>query len=140
MPDVHIITGLTDLVNPFQALSKVVLQKSLREGFGLTITEALWKGTPVVAGNGGGIRLQIEDGVGGFLVNSIEECSEKVDYLLNHEDVRLALGETGRERVRSKFLTPRLLRDELLLVRSLLEREQAPSLVPASYHDSLAVS
>ena len=133
VPDVHIITGLTDLVNPFQALSKVVLQKSLREGFGLTVAEALWKRTPVVARNVGGIRLQIEDGVGGFLVDSVEECSQKVDYLLSHEDVRLALGEAGRERVRSQFLTPRLLRDEMLLVKSLLESEQASSRIPASH-------
>ena len=120
VPDVKIITDLTDLVNPFQALSQVVLQKSTREGFGLTVAEALWKGTPVVAGNVGGIRLQIVDGAGGFLVNSVEECAAKVDYLLLNEDERIALGNAGRERVRAKFLMPRLLRDELTLVKTLL--------------------
>lgn len=118
--DVHIITGLTDLVNPFQALSDVVLQKSTREGFGLTVTEALWKGTPVVAGNVGGIRLQVLDGVGGFLVEGSEECAERTDYLLNHETERIKLGETGREHVRKNFLIPRLLRDELRLINELL--------------------
>ena len=120
VPDVNIITDLTDLVNPFQALSQVILQKSTREGFGLTVTEALWKGTPVVAGNVGGIRLQIVDGAGGFLVSSVEECAAKVDYLLLNEDERIALGKAGRERVRAKFLLPRLLRDELALMRTLL--------------------
>ena len=124
VPDLHIITGLTDLVGPFQAQSKVILQKSLREGFGLTATEALWKGTPVVAGNVGGLRLQVSDGVGGFLVDSVEECAEKVDYLLTHEDERVALGKTGRERVRAQFLLPRLLRDEFKLLHGLLSGEE----------------
>ena len=131
LPDVHIITDLTDLVSPFQALSKVVIQKSLREGFGLTVTEALWKGTPVVAGKVGGIPLQIVDGVGGFLVESIEECAQKLDYLLGNEGERVALGEAGREHVRSNFLMPRLLRDELQLVGGLLESKGTPELIPA---------
>ena len=121
MPDIHIITGLTDLVNPFQSLSRVVLQKSVREGFGLTVSEALWKGTPVVAGNVGGIRLQIVDGVGGFLVDSVKECVRRVHYLLTHEQERLALGEAGREHVRRSFLLPRLLRDELDLLQELID-------------------
>ncbi len=123
VPDVNIITDLTDLVNPFQALSQVILQKSTKEGFGLTVTEALWKGTPVVAGNVGGIRLQIVSGEGGFLVNSVEECAAKVDYLLSNEDERVALGKAGRERVRAKFLLPRLLRDELAIVKTLAGSE-----------------
>ena len=122
VPDVHIITGLTDMVNPFQTMSKVILQKSLREGFGLTVTEALWKGTPVVAGNAGGIRLQVMDGVGGFRVDSTSDCAARVDYLLNHEDERVALGESGKEHVRANFLLPRLLRDELSLMRRVVNR------------------
>ena len=120
MADVHIITDLTDMVNPFQATSRVVLQKSIREGFGLTVTEALWKGTPVVAGNVGGIRLQVKNGVGGFLVDSVEECAERTDYLLTHETERRALGGAGKEHVRENFLMPRLLRDELELLKGLL--------------------
>ena len=124
VPDVHIITGLTDLVGPFQSQSKVILQKSLREGFGLTATEALWKGTPVVAGNVGGLRLQVSNDVGGYLVDSVEQCAEKVDYLLNHEEERVALGASGRERVRTQFLLPRLLRDELKLMNGLLGKDK----------------
>ena len=130
LPDVHFITGLTDMVNPFQSLSRVVIQKSVREGFGLTVSEALWKGTPVVAGNVGGIRLQIADGIGGFLVDSVEECADRVDYLLRHDEERLALGEAGREHVRLNFLLPRLLRDELNVVHHLLEgKSDSPRLL-----------
>lgn len=123
IPDLHIITGLTDLVGPFQAQSKVILQKSLREGFGLTATEALWKSTPVVAGNVGGLRLQVSNDVDGYLVDSIEECAEKVDYLLTHEKERVEFGTAGRELVRKEFLLPRLLRDELKLMDGLLNGE-----------------
>lgn len=108
-----IITGLTDLVGPFQALSAAVIQKSIREGFALTVTEALWKGVPVVGGAVGGIRLQIGGGVGGFLVTSVAECADKLDYLLSNDEERAALGSSGKEHVRRNFLIPRLLRDEL---------------------------
>ncbi|MHB1244516.1 MAG: glycosyltransferase, partial [Gaiellaceae bacterium] len=79
-PLIHVFTNLTGVgnieVNAFQRLSDVVVQKSLREGFGLVVSEALWKGTPVVAGRAGGIPLQLADGVGGVLVESIEECAQ----------------------------------------------------------------
>lgn len=120
LTDVHIITNLTDLVSPFQQPSQLVLQKSLREGFGLTVTEALWKGTPVVAGKVGGICLQIMDGVGGFLVDSVEECADRVGYLLRNEGERRRLAEAGRDHVRSNFLLPRLLYDEPTLALGLL--------------------
>ena len=119
-PDVHIILGLTDLVGPFQQMSTVVLQKSLKEGFGLTATEALWKGTPVIAGNVGGLRLQVSDGIGGYLVDSVEECAERVDFLINNRTEREALGAAGKEHVRTHFLLPRLLRDEMRLLHQLL--------------------
>ena len=132
-PDVHIILGLTDLVGPFQQMSAVVLQKSLKEGFGLTATEALWKGTPVIAGNVGGLRLQVKDGVGGFLVDSVEECAERVDFLLNHNAERETLGAAGRDHVRKQFLLPRLLRDEMRLLHNLLNSNghAAPDWRPA---------
>ena len=82
----HVFTNLVGVgnveVNAFQALSKIVIQKSLREGFGLVVAEALWKGTPVVAGRAGGIPLQMADGTGGMLVDSVEECARAMVALL----------------------------------------------------------
>jgi len=123
-PGVHIFTNLTGVrnleVNAFQRLSDVVIQKSLREGFGLVVSEALWKGTPVVAGRAGGIPLQLQDGEGGFLVDSVEECAEQTLWLLRHPEEGRALGAIGREVVREKFLLMRLIADELYLYSSLL--------------------
>jgi trehalose synthase len=123
-PSVHVFTNLTGVgnieVNAFQRLSDVVVQKSLREGFGLVVSEALWKGTPVVAGRAGGIPLQLQDGVGGFLVDSVEACAERIVWLLRHPDQARALGAAGRERVRDHFLLTRLLADDLRLYGSLL--------------------
>jgi len=84
-----------------------VLQKSLREGFGLTVSEAMWKGTPVIGGNVGGIRYQIEDGVNGFLVSSIEQAATRIVQLLKDKKLRDQMGERARETVREKFLLPR---------------------------------
>lgn len=122
--DLHIFTNLTGVgaheVNCFQRVADVVVQKSIREGFGLVVSEALWKGTPVVAGNTGGIPLQMQNGIGGFLVDSIEECAERVAYLLTHSDEAESVARKGWGRVRDSFLMPRLLRDELKLVQSIL--------------------
>lgn len=99
------LDGVADLeVNAFQRISDVVLQKSIKEGFGLTVTEALWKETPVVGGNVGGIKLQIENGVNGFLVDSIEEAAEKVIYLLKNPKKAKKMGKKGREKVKAEFL------------------------------------
>jgi len=106
-------------VNAFQAMSDVVIQKSTREGFGLVVTEALWKGTPVVGGNVGGIPLQVLDGETGFLVDSVETCAEKTLYLLQHPDEARRMGEQGREHVRKNFLSTRHLRDYLQLFTDL---------------------
>lgn len=121
--DVHTnLTGVGNIeVNAFQRLSSVVIQKSLREGFGLVVSEAMWKGTPVVAGRAGGIPLQVSDGVGGFLVDSIEQCAAKTLELLKHPEEAKAIGAKGHHVVRQKFLLPRLLADELKLVADLLE-------------------
>jgi trehalose synthase len=97
----------TALVNALQTRAAVVLQKSLREGFGLTVAEAMWKGTPVIGGNVGGIRYQIENGVNGFLVSSIEEAAECIVRLLKDEKLREAIGQKARETVREKFLLTR---------------------------------
>ena len=106
------------LVNALQSRSTVVLQKSLREGFGLTVSEAMWKGTPVIGGNVGGIRDQIEDGVNGFLVSSIEEAAERIIQLVNDESLREQMGERARETVRQKFLMTRYLEQYLDLFNS----------------------
>lgn len=97
----------TALVNALQTRAAVVLQKSLREGFGLTVAEALWKGTPVIGGNVGGIRYQIEDGVNGFLVSSVEEAAERIVQLVKNKKLRDEMGGKARETVREKFLLPR---------------------------------
>jgi trehalose synthase len=85
----------------------------VREGFGLLVSEALWKGRPVVAGNVGGIPLQITDGATGFLVNTLQECIEKLGLLLRDPDEADAMGARGVEHVRRNFLTTRYLRDYL---------------------------
>jgi trehalose synthase len=122
---VHIFTNLVGVgnveVNAFQALSRVVIQKSLREGFGLVVAEALWKGTPVVAGRAGGIPLQMADGTGGLLVDSVEACARAMVDLLGDPGRARELGSSGRERVRRHFLIPRMLLDELSLMRRLAE-------------------
>jgi trehalose synthase len=123
---IHVFTNLVGVgnieVNAFQALSKVVVQKSLREGFGLVVSEALWKGTPVVAGRAGGIPLQMADGTGGLLVENVEECARAMVALLQDPDRARALGNSGRERVRRQFLIPRLVLDELSLMQRLAAR------------------
>jgi trehalose synthase len=103
----------------FQEASVVVVQKSTREGFGLVVAEALWKGKPVVGGNVGGIPLQVIDGQTGYLVDSIEACAARILELLNEPDRGRALGEKGREHVRRGFLTTRLLHDYLELFNAL---------------------
>jgi trehalose synthase len=108
----------TALVNALQSRSAVVVQKSIREGFGLTVTEAMWKGTPVVGGNVGGIKHQIEDGVTGYLVSSVEEAAQRIAQLLKDEELRRAMGKRARESVRERFLMIRLLEQYLDLLGS----------------------
>ncbi len=118
-PDIHILNNFNNVgaieVNAFQSQADVVIQKSTREGFGLTVSEALWKGRPFIGGNVGGIPLQVQDGQTGFLVNSPEECADRSLRILREPDLGKQLGRTGKEHVRAHFLTPRLLRDWLRL-------------------------
>jgi trehalose synthase len=109
----------TALVNALQTRAAVVLQKSLREGFGLTVAEAMWKGTPVIGGNVGGIRYQIEDGVNGFLVSSVEETAERMVELLKDKELRNEMGHKARETVRKNFLLTRYLEQHLDLFGTL---------------------
>jgi trehalose synthase len=122
-PDIHILTNFQDVgpvaVNAFQRASDVAVQKSIREGFGLTVAEAMWKERPVIGGDAGGIRLQIEDGVTGYLVSSPEECANRLVELLRDEELRNRMGRAGRDRVRRLFLTLRELTDYLTLLASL---------------------
>jgi trehalose synthase len=106
------------LVNALQRKAAVVLQKSLREGFGLTVTEAMWKGTPVIGGNVGGIRYQINDGSNGFLVDSVEQAGERIAQLLKDGKLREQLGREAKETVRRNFLMTRLMEQYIDLFNS----------------------
>jgi trehalose synthase len=121
--DVHLLTNLNGVgdneVNAFQRASRVVLQKSTREGFGLTVTEALWKEVPVVGGNVGGIPLQVINEKNGFLVNSVEEAAEKTLYILRNPAEGIRMGKEGRNHVLKNFLITRHLEDYLRLFSSL---------------------
>jgi trehalose synthase len=112
-------------VNALQRGSDVVMQKSVREGFGLVVTEAMWKAQAVVGGDVGGIPLQITDGQTGFLVRSVEECAERVIYLLRHREEAAKMGERAREHVRRNFLVPRHLKNYLQLFTKLTSATQS---------------
>lgn len=118
-PDIHILKDLSDKeVNAFQRISDIVLQKSRREGFGLTVSEALWKGTPVIGGNAGGIPLQVRDE--NLLVDSCEECAQKIVDLFQDKE-RLEDGSANTEHIRDNFLITRHLLDYLKLFKDLKE-------------------
>ncbi|MCY1014561.1 glycosyltransferase [Pyxidicoccus sp. MSG2] len=106
----------TSFVNALQRRAAVVMQKSLREGFGLTVSEAMWKRTPVIGGNVGGIRYQIDDGENGFLVSSVEEAADRMVRLLSDEGLRRRMGEAAHEKVRQNFLMTRYLEQYLDLM------------------------
>ena len=106
------------LVNALQRHSAVVLQKSIREGFGLTVTEAMWKGAAVIGGDVGGIRRQIKDGENGFLVKTVDQAAERIVQVLRDPNLRERLGSCARETVRQNFLMSRLLEDWLDLLAS----------------------
>jgi trehalose synthase len=108
----------TALVNALQSQAAVVLQKSLREGFGLTVAEAMWKGTPVIGGNVGGIRYQIQDGINGFLVSSIEQAAARIAQLIKDTQLREEMGKRAKEVVKKRFLLTRLLEQYLDLFGS----------------------
>ena len=109
----------TALVNALQTRAAVVMQKSLREGFGLTVAEAMWKGTPVIGGNEGGIRYQIKNGVNGFLVSSVAEAAQRIVELLSDKNLRDEMGRKARETVRRSFLLTRYLEQHLDLFDAL---------------------
>jgi len=119
-PDIHLYfdpsempVSVDEVVNAVQMASKVLMQKSTREGFGLTVTEGMWKGKPVIGGDAGGIRVQINNGVSGFLVSSPEECAQRLVELLQDEALSARIGVAAKESVRQLFLLPRLALDYL---------------------------
>jgi trehalose synthase len=122
-PDIKILNNMNNVgaieVNAFQSQSDVVIQKSTREGFGLTVTEALWKARPFVGGDVGGIPLQVHDGDTGFLVESADDCAVRSLEILREPELGKRLGRAGKEHVRVNFLTPRLLRDWLRIFEGL---------------------
>lgn len=119
-PDLYVFTNVAGVgsmeVNLFQRGCDVVIQKSLREGFGLVVSEALWKEKPIVAGRAGGIPMQFPPGFERYLIDNVEDCAQRIVHLLNHLGERGEFGRAGRERVRAQFLLPRLARDELRLI------------------------
>ncbi len=125
--DVHILMLPSDAhveINALQRAADIVLQKSVREGFGLTVTEALWKGKPVIGGDVGGIRLQVIDHHTGFLVNTPEGAALRIRYLLHQPESMRAMGVKAREFVRENFLITRHLREYLTLMVALLHGAQ----------------
>jgi trehalose synthase len=122
-PDIHVVLLPPDAhreINALQRRADLVIQKSLREGFGLTVTEALWKGKPVIGGEAGGITLQVVNYHTGFLVNTPEGAAFRIRYLLNRPDSLAEMGAKGRQFVRENFLLTRHLREYLTLMLALL--------------------
>jgi trehalose synthase len=132
-PDIFILSNMNNVgaveVNAFQVHARAVLQKSIREGFGLTVTEALWKSRPTIAGRVGGIVAQIDDGRTGWLVDSIDECAAACLEVLGDGTAARSRALHGKEDVRRRFLTPRLLRDWLVLFNLLAGNDTGGSSV-----------
>ncbi|MFA5653657.1 MAG: glycosyltransferase, partial [Desulfomonilia bacterium] len=123
-PDILVLFQPTDLeVNALQRAADIIVQKSTREGFGLTVTEGMWKGKPVIGGAVGGIPAQIIHGETGYLVNSPEGAAYRIRYLLSHPRVGSVMGARGREHVRYNFLITRHVRDYLLLMLHMMHNE-----------------
>jgi trehalose synthase len=121
-PDIHILLlpPFSDReINALQRSASVILQKSLKEGFGLTVSESMWKGKPVIGGAVGGIPLQIIHGINGFLVHSVEGAAFRTRQLLNNPEMARAMGEKAKEHARTNFLITRQVRDYLSVWHSL---------------------
>lgn len=123
-PDIHVLLLPPDAhrtINALQCLADIIVQKSIREGFGLTVAEGLWKGKPVIGGDVGGIRLQVISHYTGYLVNSPEGTAHRIRYLLHHRDKMRQLGKAAKEFVRENFLLTRHIREYLTLYLYLLK-------------------
>ena len=122
--DVHVLTGYSGRLGNLELgalnqLSRLAVRLSLREGFGLAASEALWRGTPVVGGGEGGTRLQVRDGIDGYLVDGSAEMARRIVELVRDPGLAIELGRAGRERVRERFLITRALEDELRMLGTL---------------------
>jgi trehalose synthase len=143
---VHILTVEDSaLVNALQRHAAVILQKSLREGFGLTAAEAMWKSAAVIAGRCGGLRHQIEDGVNGFLVSSVEEASERMVQLLKDDKLRKEMGAKAQETVRRRFLLSRKIEQYLDLFSAFepqfsVNQQRLTALSVAAFSESAAAA
>lgn len=130
-PDIHVLLLPADAhrtINALQRLADIVIQKSTREGFGLTVTEGLWKGKPVIGGDVGGIRLQVVNYHTGFLVNTPEGAAHRIRFLLHHNSLRNSMGVEAREFVREYFLLTRQLKEYLTMFHILSSRESSSSI------------
>jgi trehalose synthase len=125
-PDIRVLLLPSDAhrhINALQRLADIVIQKSTKEGFGLTVTEGLWKGKPVIGGDVGGIRLQVVSHYTGYLVNSPEGAAHRIRYLLHHRSKMREMGNTAREYVRANFLLTRHIREYLTLFLYLMKEK-----------------
>jgi trehalose synthase len=132
-PDIHVLSLSPDSnreINALQRSAAIVLQKSLKEGFGLTVTEALWKGKPVIGGDAGGITLQVVNNHTGFLVATPEGAALRIRYLLNRPALIGEMGRKARKFVRENFLLTRHLREYLTLMLSLRDSASGPLVIP----------
>ncbi|HCQ97825.1 MAG TPA: glycosyl transferase family 1 [Acidobacteria bacterium] len=130
--DIHVLElpPFSDFdINALVRGSTVVIQKSIKEGFGLTVAEALWKRKPVIGGAVGGIKLQLLNGVTGFLVHSPEGAANRITELLANRELRQAIGDAGHRYVRDNFLTTRHIRDYLLLMLAIENKDTDLSLL-----------
>jgi trehalose synthase len=126
-PDIKVLLLPSDAhrtINALQRASDVVMQKSIREGFGLTVTEGMWKNKPVIGGDTGGIRIQVVNHHTGFLVNTPEGAALRIRYLLENQQARKKMGRKAKEFVRENFLITRHLREYLTLIFALLHEKQ----------------
>jgi trehalose synthase len=140
-PDIHILELPPDAhreINAIQRVSTIILQKSTREGFGLTVTEAMWKGKPVIGGDTGGIRLQVINHHTGFRVNSPEGAALRIRYLLKNRDKLREMGHKARQFALENFLITRHLREYLTLMLAIMyEHEERIELQPAEYRSTV---
>lgn len=126
-PDIHILLLPPDadrIINALQRLATIIIQKSLREGFGLTVTEGMWKRKPVIGGHAGGITLQVVNYHTGFLVHSPEGAAFRIKYLLNHQDMIATMGAKAQSYVRDHFLLTRHLREYLTLMVAMIHGDR----------------